>query len=147
MMAKSEFDKKQQEIDGRIDKTRREEEKKVLAQNRLQSVSDLKTKQQNQRKKWGGLLSDSRIFLRKQLVEAAFTKKTPEALVYLGFKVNGAGEGKEKLFTSRGDKDAGISMANVRLTLMFPSDSSREEWRVGLSPQLLELSEAKGKRR
>jgi hypothetical protein len=59
MMAKSEFDKKQQEIDGRIDKTRREEEKKVLAQNRLQSVSDLKTKQQNQRKKWGGLLSDS----------------------------------------------------------------------------------------
>ena len=75
MMAKSEFDKKQQEIDGRIDKTRREEEKKVLAQNRLQSVSDLKTKQQNQRKKWGGLLSDSRIFLRKQLVEAAFTKK------------------------------------------------------------------------
>ena len=160
MMSKNEFDKKQQEIDSRIDKKQRETDTNNLRLERNAKRESLTLAKIHQRRSWTDLLSVSyplkgnapMCFLRKNLVEAAFAKKTSEAAVYLGFKQTGKGETTEesefRLFGAKGDMD-GKSRANQHFCFLFPSDSSREEWRIGLEPQLVEMEKndkSKGKR-
>ena len=111
------------------------------------------------RQKWSELLEVStsatgilaqQIFLRKNLVEAAFAKKTSEAAVYIGFKQAGGKSESDNPVTLFGSKGAetGKSRANVQFCFLFPSDSSREEWRIGLEPELVEMQlDNKGKKR
>jgi hypothetical protein len=154
MMAKAEFDKKQQEIDSQFDKKSREADTNKLRLERNAKREALTQAKIAQRKKWTKLLpSASKIyFLRKNLVEAAFAKKTSEAAVYLGFKQAGKAEVDTssgiQLFGSKGETE-GKSRANKHFCFLFPSDSSREEWRIGLEPQLVEMERGsdKGKKR
>ena len=83
-------------------------------------------------------------------MEAAFAKKTSEAAVYIGFKQAGGKSESDNPVTLFGSKGAetGKSRANVQFCFLFPSDSSREEWRIGLEPQLVEMQlDNKGKKR
>jgi hypothetical protein len=152
-MANSEFDKEKQEIDGRINKAEREEDRTMLSLKRGGKRDKLIQSQHQQRKKWTEMLeasaSNENVFLRKNLVEAAFAKKTSEAAVYIGFKsATGRNESDAgaTLFGNKGSSE-GKSRANVQFCFLFPSDSSREEWRIGLDSQLQEMTLDKGKKR
>ena len=77
------------------------------------------------------------VFVRKEIAEAAFAKKTSQAAMWLSFK-NGADsiEANEELFPG-GPKSRGDSGH----TFLFASDSLREEWRTALQSSLKQLDE------
>ena len=77
------------------------------------------------------------IFMRKEIAEAAFAKKTSQAAMWLSFKSNKNDlERGEELFPG-GPKSRGDSGH----TFLFASDSLREEWRTALQSSLKQLDE------
>lgn len=78
-----------------------------------------------------------KVFVRKEIAEAAFAKKTPQAAMWLSFKSDNDGaEHSEELFPG-GPKTRG----DGGHTFLFASDSLREEWRTALQSSLKQLDE------
>ena len=77
------------------------------------------------------------VFLRKEIAEAAFAKRTSQAAMWLSFK---SGENHiergDELFPG-GPKSRGDHVH----TFLFASDSLREEWRTALQSSLKQLDE------
>lgn len=77
------------------------------------------------------------IFVRKEIAEAAFAKKTSQAAMWLSFKSGESNADRDEELFPGGPKSRG----DHGHTFLFASDSLREEWRTALQSSLKQLDE------